>query len=144
MGRSNPGYLKFLNWNVSTKKQVPRNDYFFLYIELKKWVFQAHRRVSPTTGVGIYGNVKDLWRKWRNAYGKSEEFDWKGENNLYGKESVWQNMVNWRICMETCRLVIGKWRIYMEKSWICLETWKKLNGKNMEKWGICIEMWRIY
>ena len=65
---------------------------FFLYIELKKWVFQAHRRVSPTTGVGIYGNVKDLWRKWRNAYGKSEEFDWKGkiiymEKNLYGK--IW-------------------------------------------------------
>ena len=44
------------------KKQVPRND-FFLYIELKKWVFQAHRRVSPTTGVG---------KLWPNTYFRNE------------------------------------------------------------------------
>ena len=32
LGRSNPGYLKFLNWNVSTKKQVPRNDQFLFIL----------------------------------------------------------------------------------------------------------------
>ena len=26
------GYLKFLNWNVSTKKQVPRNDQFLFIL----------------------------------------------------------------------------------------------------------------
>ena len=30
---------------------------FFLYIVLKKWTFQAHRRVPPTTG------VVELWKK---------------------------------------------------------------------------------
>ena len=68
---------------------------------------------------------KRIWKKWRIWL--------KRKTNLYGKESVWQNMVNWRICIETCRIVIGKWRIYMEKSWICLETWKKLYGKKYGK-----------
>ena len=27
---------------------------------------------------------------------------------------------------------------------ICLETWKNLNGRNLEKWRICMEMWRIF
>ena len=32
------------------------------------------------------------------------------------------------------------WKTYLS---ICLETWKNLNGKHLEKWRICMEMWRI-
>ena len=32
LGRSNPGYLKFLNWNLSTKKTGPRNDQFLFIL----------------------------------------------------------------------------------------------------------------
>ena len=32
LGSSNPGCLKFLNYNVSTKKQVPRNDQFLFIL----------------------------------------------------------------------------------------------------------------
>ena len=43
----------------SPQKTGPPKWFFFKYIELKKWVFQAHRRVSPTTGVG---------KLWPNTY----------------------------------------------------------------------------
>ena len=49
-------------WSSSTrtfqpKKRIPRNDQFLFILCLKKWVFQAHRRVPPTTG------VVELWKK---------------------------------------------------------------------------------
>ena len=88
---------------------------FFLNIALKNEVFEL------TEGKNLYW--KTIW--------KSEEFEWKCEGfikkneeifmekmkNLTekGKEYIWQKYGNWRICMETCRIFIGEWRIYMEK-----------------------------
>ena len=39
------------------KKTAPPKWSISFHIVLKKWVFQAHRRVPPTTGVG------ELWKK---------------------------------------------------------------------------------
>ena len=55
---------------------------------------------------------KHIWTKWRislkrenSLYGKEKEKIVYMEKNLHGK-----NMVNWGICMETCRFFIGKRR----------------------------------
>ena len=45
MGSSNPGCLKFLNYNVSTKKQVTRNDQFLFCI--KKMSFSGSPKGTP-------------------------------------------------------------------------------------------------
>ena len=55
MGSSDPGCLKFLNWNIK-KHQVTRNDKF-IFVLLKKWVFQAHLRLPPMTG------AVEQWKK---------------------------------------------------------------------------------
>jgi len=75
LGRSNPGYLKFLNWNVSTKKQVPRNDQFLFILNilyLKNEVFEL------TEGKNLYGKI------W-----KSEEFAWKCEGFIKKNEEIY-------------------------------------------------------
>ena len=111
------------------KNRSPEMIIFLIYW-IKKMSFSSSPKGIP------HDRCRDLWKcegfmeKMKKRIWKKWRIWLKRENNLYGKESVWQNMVNWRICME--------------KSWICLETWKKLYGKNMEKWRICIEMWRIY
>ena len=75
---------------------------------------------TPCDFFPIYlsGNMKEfIWKKiW-----KSEEFVW----NI------------WRIFKE-------KWKAHMEKCWIWLKKWKNLCVKNLEKWRICMETWRIY
>ena len=75
MGSSNPGYLKLPNWNVSTKQRSPEMINFFSYC-IKKWVFQAHRRVPPTTGVG------ELWKKNYFAM-KTNELRWHSFKNWW-------------------------------------------------------------
>ena len=56
-GSSNPGCLKFLNYNVSTKKQVPRNDKFLFILYEKNDFFRLTAGYPPTTG------VVELWKK---------------------------------------------------------------------------------
>ena len=55
LGSSDPGCLKFLNWNIK-KHQVTRNDKF-LFVLLKKMSFSSSPKVTPTTG------VVEQWKK---------------------------------------------------------------------------------
>ena len=44
---SNPGCLKFLNYNVSTKKQVTRNDQFLFILSKKNEFFRLTEGYPP-------------------------------------------------------------------------------------------------
>ena len=55
LGSSDPGCLKFLNWNIK-KHQVTRNDKF-IFVLLKKMSFSSSPKVTPTTG------VVEQWKK---------------------------------------------------------------------------------
>ena len=48
LGSSDPGCLKFLNWNIKKTPGHPKWYFFFL---LKKMRFSGSPKVTPTTGV---------------------------------------------------------------------------------------------
>ena len=56
LGSSDPGCLKFLNWNIKKKQQVTRNDKF-IFVLFKKMRFSGSPKVTPTTG------VVEQWKK---------------------------------------------------------------------------------
>ena len=55
LGSSDPGCLKFLNWNIK-KTSITRNDKF-IFILFKNMSFSSSPKVTPTTG------VVEQWKK---------------------------------------------------------------------------------
>ena len=49
LGSSDPGCLKFLNWNMKKNTRSPEMISFFLFCE-KNMSFSSSPKVTPTTG----------------------------------------------------------------------------------------------
>ena len=54
LGSSDPGCLKFLNWNI---KKTPGHPKWYVFFLLKKMRFSGSPKVTPTTG------VVEQWKK---------------------------------------------------------------------------------
>ena len=54
LGSSDPGCLKFLNWNI---KKTPGHPKWFFFVLLKKMSFSSSPKVTPTTG------AVEQWKK---------------------------------------------------------------------------------